>query len=162
MLKKYKNFVRKLGKSGDSDESDNHWRGATDFTKLSNLDETRDEHDRYSTNKQKPKRRKQRSFRKKSNAEKRELARSLSQENVPPHFFMSQKTQHEEQQRSNLGMKDEFLKFTKKLENDLRKPVVSRRVSEVASPRGILPRTEEAFFLRCLQEIIMFEKDLEV
>jgi Ca2+-binding EF-hand superfamily protein len=32
----------------------------------------------------------------------------------------------------------------------------------MASPRNILPSAEESFFLRCLQEIIMYEKDLEV
>lgn len=42
-----------------------------------------------------------------------------------------------------------------------RRPVLSKKASKRASPRGILPRAEEAFFLRSLQEIMMFDKDLE-
>ena len=43
-----------------------------------------------------------------------------------------------------------------------KQPVYAKHREEVASPRSILPRTEEAFFLRNLQEVIMYEKDLEV
>ena len=38
----------------------------------------------------------------------------------------------------------------------------SKHRQETVSPKSILPRTEEAFFLRCLQEILAFEKDLEI
>ena len=44
----------------------------------------------------------------------------------------------------------------------MRRPVLSNHRSDVASPKSILPREEENFFMRCLQEIIILEKDLEV
>jgi len=71
LLKKYKNFVRKLGRSPESEGSDNQWRGATDFTKLSNLDDTRDERDRSTSKRSQKKIRKSRSNHKKSAAETR-------------------------------------------------------------------------------------------
>lgn len=44
----------------------------------------------------------------------------------------------------------------------VRRPVISNHRSDVASPKSILPREEENFFMRCLHEIIMLEKDLEL
>ena len=40
--------------------------------------------------------------------------------------------------------------------------VISKHRNENVSAGGILSRTEEAFFLRCFTEMILFEKDLEV
>ena len=87
IIRKYKTFVRKLGKgqSDSDDDQDNRWRGATDFTRLSGFEDTRD--DRYALKEEK-RRRKSRSHRKKSNAEKREMARSISQENMPPRSYL--------------------------------------------------------------------------
>lgn len=44
----------------------------------------------------------------------------------------------------------------------LRRPVISNHRSDVASPKSILPREEENFFMHCLHEMMTFEKDLEV
>ena len=42
-----------------------------------------------------------------------------------------------------------------------RQQVLSKHRNDQAQPRSILPRTEEAFFLRQLQEIVLIEKELE-
>ena len=43
----------------------------------------------------------------------------------------------------------------------LRRPVLSNHRSDIASPKSILPREEENFFMHSLHEIMIYEKDLE-
>ncbi len=43
--RKYKTFVRRLGKGQceSDDDQDSRWRGATDFTKITSLNESKDD-----------------------------------------------------------------------------------------------------------------------
>lgn len=46
--------------------------------------------------------------------------------------------------------------------DSMRRPVLSNHRSDVASPKSILPREEENFFMHALHEIMVLEKELEL
>ena len=128
MLKKYKSFVRHTRKAENLDhqysaDSEDNWRGPSDFTKISLYDSK--ERDERNSSKESRKQRNKRSGKKRKPIERELEARELSQEQAQP-----RSKQPNEGEKGNTDLLKGRLKQIKKkiaLENKERKPVFSKQ-----------------------------------
>ena len=99
IVSKYRSFIGKFAK-GDNGDDDNQWRGATDFTRISNqqIEDMIDEKRSQVGNKRSARKR---SARKKSNSKRRLLTFDESQDFQEPRSFLQTRDQSNERTNYN-------------------------------------------------------------